>query len=203
MHLLEPFSGEGDGAVAATLSDEEVLARALSHPSLFSVILERYQAAFLRKAVQVVGDHEEARDVVQETFVKIYRYAGRFEKQEGASFSSWAYKILMNTSFTHYQKRKRTALQTTPLSPELEAVLADRGRFLDDMENADYVGVVLEQVAEPFRRVLSRYFLDGRSQQEIADEEGVSVGAVKTRMHRAKAAFRKTARNLAKGRSEC
>ena len=159
MSLLEPISAAREDGGVADCSDEELLARSERHPSLFAAIVERYQAAFLRKASQVVGDQEEARDVVQETFVKIYRYAGRFEKQEGASFSSWAYKILMNTSFTHYQKRKRAALQTTPLSPELEAVLADRGRFLDDMENANYIGVILEQCRQ-FNECRDRIPLD-------------------------------------------
>jgi RNA polymerase sigma-70 factor, ECF subfamily len=178
------------------LRDEDVLYRSMSNPALFGVLVDRYQSSFLRKAVQIVYDYEEARDVVQETFVKIYRYAGKFEEQEGASFSSWAYKILINTSITHYQKRKRSIVSTTPLTPELEAVLPERSRGFEKMEAADYVSSVIEQLSVPFQSVLSKYFLSGKSQKEIADEEGLSLGAVKTRMHRAKRAFKAVVENV-------
>jgi RNA polymerase sigma-70 factor, ECF subfamily len=174
------------------ISDEQILADSLASPALFTIILKRYEAAFLRRAQEILGgDREEAEDVVQETFSKIYRYAHRFEKQEGASFKSWAYKVLTNTALTAYQKRKKRLGRVSSFTPELEAVLPDAGAeaAFVDAELGDYVGSVLEKMSGSFRHVLERYFLDGWSQREIADEEGVSVGAVKTRMHRAKKEF--------------
>jgi RNA polymerase sigma-70 factor (ECF subfamily) len=189
MSLLNDNHPESYGG----MSDEELLERSINAPSLFALLVDRYQAPFLRKARDVIRDEEAALDIVQEAFVKIYRYAGKFEKQEGASFSSWAYKILLNVSFSHYQKRKRRGLTTAALSDELVAVLADKGAQAhgEKRELADYIGSVMKTLPEPFVRVLGRYFLEGRSQAEIAEEEGVTVGAIKTRMHRAKIAFRK------------
>jgi RNA polymerase sigma-70 factor (ECF subfamily) len=179
-------------------SDEAILMSSQRRPQLFSILLDRYQEAFLRKAEQIVGNREDAEDVVQETFTKIYLHGAKFQVQEGASFKSWAYKILLNTSFSHYQKLKKRNAATTSLSAELEAILPDRtSRNFEKMETGDYVLSVLERMSQPFRRVLHLYFIDGKSQAEIAKEEGVSVGAIKTRMHRAKAEFRKIVTILA------
>ena len=191
MSFLSPT--EDREAALREVSDEQILADSLRNPALFTIILKRYEAAFLRRAEEILaGDRAEAEDVVQETFTKIYRYADKFEKVEGASFKSWAYKILTNTALTGYQKRKKRLGRSATLSPELEAVLSDKGAdaAFADAELGDYVGSVFERMSEPFRHVLERYFIDGRSQKEIADEEGISVGAVKTRMHRAKKEFR-------------
>jgi len=82
-------------------SDEELLALSIKKPEVFGILLDRYQNAFLRKSQSVVFSREEAEDIVQETFTKIYTNAHRFEVVPGASFKSWGYRILLNTSFTH------------------------------------------------------------------------------------------------------
>lgn len=173
-------------------SDEEVLALSLRQSSLFSIILDRYQDAFLRKAEAVVRSREDAEDVVQETFSKIYLYGPRFKKQEGASFKSWAYKILLNTSFTHYQKRKRHWGATVELDPEFYESLPDlRSRDFEKLELSEYVISVLAKLPRDFSEALKLHFIDERPQSEVAAMEGVSVGAIKTRIHRAKKEFRK------------
>ena len=87
--------------------DEEVLAASVTHPSLFAILVRKYEEPFMRKALSIVRVREEAEDVVQEAFARIYLNAAKFKKQEGASFSSWGYRILINTALTHYQKQKR------------------------------------------------------------------------------------------------
>ena len=89
------------------LSDEEILNISISKPDIFSVLITRYEEAFLRKARSILHGKEDAEDIVQETFTKIYLNAPKFKKQEGASFKSWGYKILINTSFTYYQRLKK------------------------------------------------------------------------------------------------
>src|SRR3989344_8637181 len=87
-------------------SDEELLHLSLSNPSVFSLLVERYQGAFLKKGKQILKSSEEAEDAVQEAFVKIYINAGAFQKKEGASFKSWGYRIFLNQCFTVYKKLK-------------------------------------------------------------------------------------------------
>ncbi|HEC30454.1 MAG TPA: RNA polymerase sigma factor [Candidatus Yonathbacteria bacterium] len=173
-------------------SDEDILALSVKQPAFFEVLLERYQEAFLRKALTVVRVKEDADDVVQETFVKIYRNAEKFEIQEGASFKSWGYKILMNTSFTQYQKMKKKGNMFAELSPEFYETIADTGG--DNMETKtlrDDVVSVFSKMPKHLAKVLHLHFIEGRPHKEIAEKEGVTVSAIKTRVHRAKKEFKK------------
>lgn len=178
-------------------SDEEILALSVTHPDLFSIILKRYQDAFLRKALSIVRNSEDAEEVVQEAFGKIYLYADRFTVQEGASFSSWGYRILMNTAFTRYQKLKRERARIMPLNPEVYETLSDtKMEQFEKLELSDYVVSVLSKMPEHLARILTKHFIEGKPHKEIAEEEGISIGAVKTRVHRAKESFRKGAGSL-------
>jgi len=173
-----------------TVSDEEILAYSLDNPSAFEILLNRYEAAFLRKARTVVITQENAEDVVQEVFVKIYRNGYRFKTVEGASFKSWAYKILMNTSFTHYKKIKNNRDRTIVLETEIYENIADETMDSERTLTKDYVSSILKQMPEHLASVLRMHIIEGLPQKEIAEKEGVSVGAIKTRVHRAKHAFK-------------
>lgn len=174
------------------MKDEEVLERSLKHPSLFAILVDRYEDAFLRKAEGIVRSGEEAEDIVQETFTKIYFNARRFQPKEGATFRSWAYKILINTAFTHYQKLKKRGGLSLELDQELWDILPDpAGNFYDEDSMRDYVASFLSRMPSQLAKPLKMHFIDDYSQKEIADMEGTTVSAVKTRIYRAKAEFRK------------
>lgn len=172
--------------------DEEILLASLRHPSLFAQLVAKYEAAFLRKAVSIVHDPEAAKDIVQEAFTKIYLYAPKFKKVEGATFSSWGYRIVINTALTHYMKRKREGSMKADLEPEILELFPDRDmRQFEKREVSDEVASVLSRMPEPLARALSSFLIDGKTQEEIAQSEGASVGAIKTRVHRAKREFKK------------
>ena len=179
------------------LSDEEVLAASVHTPSLFALLVRKYEEAFLRKATGIVKEREEAEDIVQEAFTKIYLNAGKFKVVEGAQFSSWGYRILINTALTHYAKKKREWAQTAELDEEIWALIPDKNlRQFEKKELQDLVASVLTRMPDAFARALSSFLIDGKSQEEMAEEEGVSVGAIKTRVHRAKKEFKKVYETL-------
>ncbi|MBI3632834.1 MAG: RNA polymerase sigma factor [Candidatus Vogelbacteria bacterium] len=190
MNLLDDFK---DGHIGLKdKRDEEILTLSLKQPSLFKIIIDRYEEAFLRKAKRIIGRQEEAEDIVLEAFSRIYMNARRFQPQEGATFKSWAYKILLNVTFTHYKKLKKIVMNTVELEPEFYEILPDmQSKEFDKETVRDYVASVLARVPDNLAQVLKRYFIDGVPQKEIADEEGVSVGAIKTRICRAKKEFKK------------
>lgn len=172
-------------------SDEEILSASVQHPSLFALLVRKYEEPFMRKARSIVRQEEAAEDVVQEAFTKIYLNAAKFQKQEGAQFSSWGYRILINTALTHYAKLKRQGRLSVELDEEIWALIPDKNlRQFEKKELQDVVASVLTRMPGPMARVLSSFFIEGKSQEEIAREEGLSVGAVKTRVHRAKKEFK-------------
>lgn len=173
-------------------SDEEILFLSIKNPNSFGIIVDRYQSALTRKALTILRSKEEAEDIVQETFAKIYLNAEKFKTKEGASFKSWAYKILINTSFTRYQKIKREKGARTFLNPEIYESLGDvKSRQFEKQETSEYIISILSRMPEHLGRVLQLHILEGKPQEQVAKEEGISVSAVKTRVHRAKKAFKK------------
>lgn len=176
---------------AQELSDEEILTRSQKEPWIYAVLLDRYQAAFLRKARSIVRNELDAEEVVQDAFTKIYMNADKFKPQEGAKFSSWAYRILMNTAFTRYQKKVKEGQRFVNIDPEYEHMVGDGIEHSALRERTDAVEQVLGRLPGHFVYVLRLHYLERWPHQAIADETGESVGTIKARIHRAKAAFKK------------
>ena len=185
--------GMSSGESAKELTDEEVLMRSQIEPWLFGVLLDRYQDAFLRKARSIVRNPLDAEEVVQDAFTKIYINADKFEVREGAKFSSWAYTILMNTAFTRYQKLVKHGQRVANLDPEFEQFIGDKKEHSGFEEKRDAIERLFEKLPGHFVQVLRLHYLERWSHADIADETGESVGTIKARIHRAKAAFRKEA----------
>lgn len=173
----------------STETDEEVLALSVEKPSAFAVLVNKYQTAFLRRARKIVGE-EISVDAVQDTFVKIYLNAKKFKKVEGASFKSWAYKILTNTCLTYAAKTSKERKVVMNLEPEIAENLPDlSSRWQEKLFNKDEVASVMTKMSGVLRETLEDFFLKEKGQLEIALERGVSVGVVRTRLHRAKKKF--------------
>lgn len=176
---------------AGKLDDEELLRRSRSEPWLFAVLLDRYQEPFLRKVRSILFSEEDAEEVVQDAFTKIYLNAGRFSPIEGASFSSWAYRILLNTTFTRYQKLVKEGQRFTRVDPEFEKFMGDNGLHTGLELERDFVERILLKMPGHLAAVLRLHYLERWSQQDIAELNKEEVGAVKARIHRAKTVFRK------------
>lgn len=174
----------------AELTDEELLFRSLGNPGLFEALVLRYQRLFLEKALYVVKSKDDAEDVVQDTFVRIYRFAPRFSGDEG-TFRSWAVTILMNVARTRYQKKAKERQRNAPLSQEHYETLSAPPEK-DAIQARDIIERALDSVPESAARILRLASLEGLPYEEIARREGMSVGAVKTRVHRAKKILKQT-----------
>ncbi len=178
------------------LSDEVILARVQGEPWLFTEILERYQNAFLRKTKSIIFNELDAEEVVQDAFTKIYINAHRFEIREGAKFSSWAYTILVNTALTRYQKCVKEGKRTLLLDPEYMELMGEMKEHSAFNQDKDAIERILVKLPGHFAHVLRLHYLEHWSHKDIANESGETVGAIKARIHRAKAEFRKAAKGL-------
>ncbi|MBU6390002.1 RNA polymerase sigma factor [Patescibacteria group bacterium] len=174
-------------------SDEELLALSVTDPNVFSVLVDRYQEAFTRKAGRIVSDGETVRDIVQEVFVKIYLNAAKFQIKEGASFKSWGYKILINACFTKYKKLKDERAFLYDLDSEFQELVPSHSEQIlhEQKLDSDYVLSLISKLPVILGRVLRLYSVEGKVQKEIAKIEGISLGAVRARIHRAKKELKK------------
>lgn len=193
--LLITDEGSEAAAVAA-IPDEIVLQSSQERPGLFGLLVDRYQPSFLRLAERVVRDRGEAEDVVQEAFVKMYRYAKRFKKGEDRKFSSWAYKIVLNTAITHYHRvRKKDWLLPDPatsgMDPTADEARAQFKEAVRDRETEAMVRSVLEVLPPELAALLKAYYLEDKSYKIIAAAQSMSIGALKMKLFRARKLFRK------------
>lgn len=177
----------------SNVSDAEILARCHREPELFTFLVRRYEDALLRRARRILSSPEDAEEAVQDAFTKMYVYADKYREQSGATFSSWAYTILNRVAYTKYVTRRKESGQRTELEPEHYESLPDaRAEFLEDLSIRDEVIVALAKLPETAAKILRLQFIEGKSQEEIAVSEHLSIPAVKTRVHRAKKLFKQT-----------
>lgn len=173
------------------LPDAEVLSRSKSEPDIFALIVKRYEAPLLRRARTILKSPEDAEEAVQDAFTKMYLYADTFHAQEGASFSSWAYTILNRVAYTKYRAKSLERGKRAELLPEHYESLSDaRAEFLEDLSIRNEVMAALSKLPETAAKILRLQFIEGKTQEEIAHTEDLSIPAVKTRVHRAKKLFK-------------
>jgi RNA polymerase sigma-70 factor (ECF subfamily) len=170
--------------------DEEILLQSLANPRLFEKLVAKYQDSFLRTAQRVLNSREEAEDAVQDAFVKIYFNAGKFKKQEGVEFKSWAFKILFNTALTRYRRQKKFRTE----AEYNDAILSvqDAGSDLDfkKREERDLIESVFMQMPEDLGLILRRHYLEDMPYAEISSSTGMTVGAIKMKLFRARKLFK-------------
>jgi len=173
-------------------TDEELLERSQSDPRLFAMLLDRYEEAFLRKAYYILGNKEAAEDAVQDAFVKIYKNARRFHPEPNAGFKSWGYRILVNTCFTAYKRHKREGTFLADLEPEYQELIADKraGELVEADLDRNEVESLLSTLPESLSGVMRLHFIEGKPHAEVAKIVGISEGAVRARVHRAKQELR-------------
>jgi len=174
------------------MKDEEILRASADEPALFEILVDRYQEKLMRAAWRVVRSREEAEDIVQEAFVKIYKNADKFQKWDGIEFKSWAYKVTINTAITHYRKLKRGEFlaEDPTIFQKPEAETADTRISLLADAKAE-IASVLEKMPLHLGAVLRSYYLDDKSYKKIAEEQCISIPTLKMRLFRAKRLFKK------------
>jgi RNA polymerase sigma-70 factor, ECF subfamily len=157
----------------------------------------RYHAAWLyRSAFRLTRNAADAEDLVQETFVKAFASSGRF--RPGTSLGRWLYRIMFNTFADDYRKKRREPLLTAdPAGREADSCWSRNSadgwsaeeRVLERLVRAEIVAAI--QALPPGYRLMV-YLADvkGLGYQQIADLTGVSLGTVKSSLHRGRGQIR-------------
>ena len=176
------------------MPDEDILKKSVRNPALFSLLIDKYQLPFTRKALGIVHSQEEAEDIVQEVFTKIYLNAKKFKKQPGVEFKSWAWRILVNTALTHYRKVKKTFGDVSYLDEllagddeDIESKLNIATENLIDKD--DRVGVIkdaMETLPAEAASLIKSHYIEDRPYEEIAKKHGLTIGALKMKLFRAR-----------------
>lgn len=178
------------------LSDLEILRKSLEAVDYFSCLYERYEARLLRyiKRVAFTND-EEAADVLQDSFIKIWKNLNGFD--QSLKLSSWIYRIVHNEAISFLRRKKSYGKdQQVPLDEQIFSAVPDdtAPEEAEALESRDKLThQVLAQLPDLYREVLVLKFLENMGYEEISDILKIPEGTVATRINRAKKAFRKIA----------
>jgi RNA polymerase sigma-70 factor (ECF subfamily) len=153
--------------------------------------VERYQDRAFWVAFNMLGNHEEARDVVQDAFVRVFRAIHRFDFN--MSFYTWLYRIVSNLSIDQLRKLKRrrpVRLDDLGDSPEGLSESQTPHDNLEEDETKREVRAVLDQLPPHYKIVLVLRDLEGLSCKEISAVTGASHPTVRWRLHTARKLFK-------------
>jgi len=180
------------------MGDSEVVQSALDgHPRAFGELVRRYDQRLLNFVYRTIGDRERAQDLVQETFVRVYRHLERFDQSK--KFSTWIYTIAGNLAKNELRNRSRNPLvlfQTIKKNWDADhrpLEWEDTHYKPDDLYRKRHLKEKVEeavrQLPEHHRMVFVLRELEGKTYEEIADITGVNLGTVKSRLNRARNNF--------------
>lgn len=175
----------------ATVSDAELVRRTLAgQHDPFAALVARYQKRAFWIAWHVVGRVEDARDVAQEAFVRLYRSLAKYDFAR--SFYTWFYRIVMNLAIDSLRKiRSARAGSLDDLLGALPDAKAAEGEVaLQRGEQNGLVWAVLERLDAKFRAVLVLRDIHGLSCREIAPILKVTHATARWRLHRGRAMFK-------------
>ena len=150
-----------------------------------SGVVARYQASLFRFAYNLIGNRQDAEDIVQEVFVAAYRHRAKFDARRG-QLSTWLFTIARNRCINFL---KRSRLPTVPVDARTlaqpQASQTDARRDFWEALDQALAALPLEQ-----KTVFVLAEIEQLAYREIAEIEATSLGTVKSRLHRAKRALR-------------
>ena len=160
-------------------------------------LVEKYKRMVYRLAMQITKNHADADDVMQETFIKVYRSIRTFRKD--AAFETWLYRIAVNEALNFVKRRERQRESTleTASEADYEAITRYRAQLANDphvhAEKAElrhHVTEAVNSLSLKHRTVVILHEFEGLTHAEIASILNCSEGTVRSRLHYARKKLR-------------
>jgi RNA polymerase sigma-70 factor, ECF subfamily len=167
----------------AQLTDQEILTALKNSETRdkgITILMDKYKERIYWYIRRLVVLHEDAEDVLQETFINAYRYASSFNGQ--SKIYTWLYKIATNECIALFRRNKKSTVQLIEISSKLVNELQDSS--IGNVESAlkDFYAAIL-QLPEKQRIVFNLRYFDDLSYEEIEEIVGSSAGTLKTNYH--------------------
>jgi RNA polymerase sigma-70 factor, ECF subfamily len=168
-------------------SDAELIERCLRKDNAgWEIIVGRYKRKVFHIAYKFTGRHDDAEDLTQEIFLKVFKSLEKFNRD--ADFSTWLSSVARNFCIDHYRASKREKevlvedLVAFDLAPA--SALSSPHRQLEDRDRRSFLRRGLDALPEKLREAVILRDLQGLSYQEMADRLHLPEGTVKSRINR-------------------
>jgi RNA polymerase sigma-70 factor (ECF subfamily) len=174
---------------------------ARGHYAAFEALVRRHHPRIYRVVLGMVQSPTDAEEVVQETFLRVFRGLSGFRRESAPS--TWIYQIAVNTALMRLRQRRRKPLLSMGDHPHLEdesyePFLGPQGQWarspdasLLDQELATRIEAAIAALPDKYRTVMQLREVEGLSAEEAAQTLGLTVPTIKTRLHRARLSVRR------------
>lgn len=165
-------------------TDIEIVKEVLAGRSeAFRELVARYKRSVYSLCFRMAHNHEEAEDLSQEVFIKIYQNLSKYDP--AYKLSSWILRIAANTTID-FLRRKR--LETVPLEEDIESKqeMASAESIFFHQTNQRVIEGMIQGLPEEYRLLIILYHQQGLSYREMADACNIPMSKVKNRLHRAR-----------------
>ena len=180
---------------AGELEDGEIVRRVLDgDEGLFELLVKRYQVRVVSHVTRMIGSRDDALDLSQEIFLKVFQALARFNP--AYKFSTWLFRIAGNAAIDHLRKRRpRTVPLEAPepdsgggpgFPPEQRATGLDPYGELRNVERGKAISRAIQELPPDFRELIALRHFAGLSYEEIAEVKKMPLGTVKNKLFRAR-----------------
>jgi RNA polymerase sigma-70 factor (ECF subfamily) len=180
------------------LEDGEAVRRILAgEEDLFEVLVRRYQARLVSHVTRMVGNRDDAMDLSQEIFLRVFQALDRFNP--AYKFSTWLFRIAGNAAIDHLRKRRIRTVSLEPADPESAGAPfppEQRSTGLDpygelrNLQRGDAIARAIDDLPPDFRELIALRHFAGLSYEEIAAAKNMPLGTVKNKLFRARAVLK-------------
>lgn len=170
-------------------ANDELLLRLIhgGNHDAFAEVVNRHSKKFYTLAYRLIFNKNDAEDIVQEAFIKLWGKRLNWNPDKGAKFTTWFYKVILNLCIDHNRKKKpEPLLDKTPLADThqgQEALMEEKRRLLLER--------FIKRLPERQQLALNLCFYEGISNQEAAEIIGVNLKALQSLIMRAKMTLKK------------
>jgi RNA polymerase sigma-70 factor (ECF subfamily) len=182
------------------MTDEELVRTVLDGDrERFAELVERYQARLVNYLVRLVRNADDAHDLAQEVFVRVYQALDRFDPTY--RFSTWLFRVAQNAAIDQIRRRR---FQFVPIGPQESEGESGRREFelpdgspsahddLEARERAAEVRVAIDQLPWEYRELILLRHYGELAYDEIAETKGMPLGTVKNKLFRARQLLKTT-----------
>lgn len=168
----------------ALKDDQDLIQNILSGQlPAFEQLVEKYQNMVFTLAFRVLQNHEDAEEVAQDVFVKVFNSLKNF--QQKSNFKTWLYRIVYNESINRLRSRKKR-VPLVDLNEETTLHLFDPGSINDSSDEIKFIQKAIQNLPETERIILSLYYYEDMPVKEIAKITELTETNVKTRLFRSR-----------------
>ncbi|MBA4411283.1 MAG: RNA polymerase sigma factor [Bacteroidota bacterium] len=152
----------------------------------FSYLVEKYQKLVYTLALKLLKKPEEAEEMAQDTFIKAYQKLHTYEGK--SKFSTWLYSITYNGCISELRKQRIDfkSLDDQRISDQDEQRMHDYYSEARKEDQEKYLNLALEKLPEDDQVLVTLYYYEGQSMDEISEITGLTVSNIKIKIHRAR-----------------